>query len=454
MSFATLNPATEEPLAEYAALTDTEIETRLDRAEQAFLRHRRTAFADRAAKMQRAADLLERRAETWGAVMTQEMGKPLTQAITEAKKCAWVCRYYADHAEAFLADEAKATDATRSLIAYEPLGPILAVMPWNFPFWQVFRFAAPALMAGNVALLKHAPNVFGCAQAIADIFQEAGFDNHEFQSLVIGTEPVAGLLADRRVKAATLTGSTRAGTAIGAAAGKNIKPSVLELGGSDAFIVLADADLDAAVETGLKSRMQNNGQSCIAAKRFILDAPIAEAFTARFLAAMEAQTIGDPMDTTTDLGPLARADLRDTLHRQVTQAIADGATLATGGAMLDRPGFFYPPTVLTNVEARTVAFEEELFGPVAAVTTARDADDAVALANASPYGLGATIFTEDTAKGEALARRLEVGGVFINGMVKSDPRLPFGGIKASGYGRELADIGMRAFVNIKTIWVR
>ncbi len=454
MAITSINPATEETIAEYDELSASEIEERLERAEAAFHRHRRTSFAERAAQMQRAAQLLEDRAEEWGTLMTREMGKPLAQATAEAEKCAWVCRYYAEHAEAFLADDVRATDASRSYIAYQPLGPVLAVMPWNFPFWQVFRFAAPALMAGNVALLKHASNVFGCALAIEAIFREAGFDEDAFQSLLISSDPIANILADRRVKAATITGSNRAGEAIGEHAGKNVKPSVLELGGSDAFIVLADADLDRAVEIGVKARMQNNGQSCIAAKRFILEAPIADAFTERFVAAMEAQTVGDPMDRATDLGPLARADLRDTLHEQVERAVAEGATLATGGASLDRTGFFYAPTVLTDVQPGTVAFDEELFGPAAALTTADDADCAVELANASPFGLGGAVFTEDTEKGEAIARRLEVGCAFVNGMVKSDPRLPFGGVKASGYGRELAEVGIREFVNVKTIWIK
>jgi succinate-semialdehyde dehydrogenase/glutarate-semialdehyde dehydrogenase len=453
MPLTSTNPATGERIDHYEAFTDDEIDDRLDRAEAAFRRHRQTAFQDRAAVMNRAADILEERSHTWGELMTREMGKPLAQAVAEAEKCAWVCRYYAEHAEDFLADSPRATDAQRSFVAFQPLGPILAVMPWNFPFWQVFRFAAPALMAGNVGLLKHASNVMGCALAIEEIFQEAGFDSDEFQTLLIPSDPVDRIIADRRIRGATLTGSDAAGRAVGRQAGAQLKPSVLELGGSDPFIVLADADLERAVEVGVQARMQNNGQSCIAAKRFILEAPIAEAFTERFLVKMEAQRMGDPMKETTDLGPLARQDLREEVHDQVERSVEDGARLVTGGAPAGGPGYYYPPTVLADVQPGTVAFEEEIFGPVASLITAEDTDHAVELANQSPFGLGGAVFTEDLDKGEAVARRLEVGCAFVNGMVKSDPRLPFGGVKASGYGRELAEFGIREFVNIKTVWV-
>ncbi len=453
MSLVSINPATGEVIQRYDELSDAALDARLDRAAAAFARHRRSAFAARADRMHRAADLLENRAETWGRIMTLEMGKPIGQARAEAEKCAWVCRYYAEHAEAFLQDEVVGTDAARSYVAYQPLGPVLAVMPWNFPLWQVFRFAAPALMAGNVGLLKHAANVTGCALAIEQILREAGFDGNEFQTLLVSSKAVAGIIEDPRVKAATLTGSEGAGRAVGGQAGTQIKPSVLELGGSDPFIVLADADLDRAAEIGVQARMQNNGQSCIAAKRFIVEAPVAEAYIDRFVARAEAQAVGDPMDEATDLGPIAREDLREEIPDQVRRARDGGATLRTGGRKLDGPGFFYAPTVLADVAPGTVAFEEEIFGPVASMIVARDADHAIELANATSFGLGGAVFTEDRARGEQVALRLEVGCAFVNGLVKSDPRLPFGGVKASGYGRELSHHGIRAFVNVKTVWI-
>ncbi|HMB91780.1 MAG TPA: NAD-dependent succinate-semialdehyde dehydrogenase [Rhodothermales bacterium] len=453
MSLTSINPATGETIKTYDELTASEIDERVDRAADAFKRHRQTSFAERAEKMRTAGNILEDRADEWGRLMTEEMGKPIAQATGEARKCAWVCRYYADHAGEFLADEVVETDASKSYIAYQPLGPVLAVMPWNFPLWQVFRFAAPALMAGNVGLLKHASNVSGSALAIEQILREAGFDNDEFQTLLISSDPVANILNDPRVKAATLTGSEGAGRAVGGKAGERIKPSVLELGGSDPFIVLADADLDKAVEIGVKARMQNNGQSCIAAKRFIVEESIAEEYTNRYVTAMEAQQVGDPMEEDTDLGPLAREDLRDDIHDQVERALEDGATLLTGGHKLNRAGFYYAPTVLGDVEPGTVAFEEEIFGPVASIITAKDVDHAIELANDTSFGLGGAVFTEDKQKGEDVALRLEVGCAFVNGMVASDPRLPFGGVKESGYGRELSHHGIREFVNIKTVWI-
>ncbi|MFQ5568742.1 MAG: NAD-dependent succinate-semialdehyde dehydrogenase [Rhodothermales bacterium] len=453
MPLISINPATGAEIERYAPMSSSDIEERIGRAAAAFARHRATSFAERTRKMNRAAGILEERAGEWGRLMTQEMGKPITQAVAEARKCAWVCRYYAEHAAAFLQDEIVGTDSAKSYVAYQPLGPVLAVMPWNFPFWQVWRFAAPGLMAGNVGLLKHASNVTGCALAIEQILREAGFDDDEFQTLPVSSSAVAGILEDPRIKAATLTGSEGAGRAVGGGAGTQLKPSVLELGGSDPFIVLADADLDRAAAVGVAARMQNNGQSCIAAKRFIIDEPVAEAFIDRFVERVEALTVGDPMDEATDLGPLARADLRDEVHDQVERALAGGATLRTGGHRLDGPGFYYAPTVLTDVAPGTVAFEEEIFGPVASMIVARDADHAVELANRSPFGLGGAVFTEDTSKGEQIALRLDVGCAFVNGMVKSDPRLPFGGIKESGYGRELSRVGIRAFVNVKTVWI-
>jgi succinate-semialdehyde dehydrogenase/glutarate-semialdehyde dehydrogenase len=451
-----VNPATGEEIERYDELSPEEIEARLARADEAFARHRQTTFEERAERMHRAADLLDDEADRWGRLMTREMGKPLAQAKAEAEKCAWVCRYYADHAEDFLSDEAVETDAERSFIAYQPLGPVLAVMPWNFPFWQVFRFAAPALMAGNVGLLKHAGNVIGCALAIEEIFQEAGFEGNEFQALPITSGSVEDILDDARVKAATLTGSGPAGSAVGAQAGRQIKPSVLELGGSDPFIVLGDADLEAAAETGVTARMQNNAQSCIAAKRFIVERRVLDEFTDRFVEKMRGLTVGDPMADDTDVGPLVSEDAREDIHDQVQRATASGgATLALGGDVLDEPsgGFYYAPTVLTGVEPGTVAFDEEIFGPVASIVAAEDPGHAVDLANDTRFGLGGAVFTEDREKGEDVARELEVGCAFVNQMVKSDPRLPFGGVKESGYGRELSRFGIREFVNIKTVWV-
>lgn len=453
MSLVTINPTTGEEIKHYETLSDEEVDDRLARAEVAFQRHRQTRFADRAERMNRAADLLEERADAMSQRMTREMGKPIGQARAEVRKCAWVCRYYAEHAADFMADEPVDTDAEKSYVAFEPLGPVLAVMPWNFPIWQVFRFAAPALMAGNVALLKHAPNVIGCALDIEELLRDAGFDSDEFQTLIVEVEQVQGIIEDPRVKAATLTGSVGAGRAVGQQAAAQIKPSVLELGGSDPFIVLADADLSQALAKGISARMQNNAQSCIAAKRFILERPIADAFIDRFVEQFENLTIGNPMNEGIDLGPLAREDLRDEVHDQVQRSIAQGATCLTGGYPLDRDGFYYAPTVLSDVEPGNVAFEEEIFGPVASMIVADDVDHAVELANDTRFGLGGAVFTRDTARGEAVARRLDVGCAFVNEMVKSDPRLPFGGVKDSGYGRELSQYGIREFVNVKTVWV-
>jgi succinate-semialdehyde dehydrogenase/glutarate-semialdehyde dehydrogenase len=453
MHLVSVNPATEEEVARYDPLDDSALDARIARSAAAFGRHRNRAIDERAERLAAAGDRLEAHARTYAETMTREMGKPVDQAVAEAEKCAWVCRYFAEHAADFLADEPVDTEATKSYVTFEPLGPILAVMPWNFPFWQVFRFAAPALMAGNTVLLKHAPNVTGCALQIEELLRDAGFDDDEFQTLVISEEQAQAVLEDPRVRAATLTGSVGAGQAVGGQAARHVKPSVLELGGSDPFIVCADADLDRALDVGLTARMQNNSQSCIAAKRFILEAPIAETFTERFVDRMEGLTIGDPMDEDVDLGPMARPDLRDQVHDQVQRTVDQGATCATGGHKIDRMGYFYAPTVLTGVEADMVPFEEEIFGPVAALTVADDTEHAVALANNTRFGLGGAVFTEDRERGERLARRLDAGGAFVNTMTKSDPRLPFGGIKDSGYGRELSRYGLREFVNVKTIWV-
>ncbi|MFO8098318.1 MAG: NAD-dependent succinate-semialdehyde dehydrogenase [Salinibacter sp.] len=453
MAFVSQNPATGAELARYDAHTPSEVDARLDRAVSAFEAQRERSVEARARRLRRAADALEAQAQSLGRLMTEEMGKPLAQAEAEAEKCAWVCRYYADHAADFLADEPVETEAHKSLVAYEPLGPILAVMPWNFPFWQVFRFGAPALAAGNTIVLKHAPNVMGCAHAIEDLLIEAGFDTHEVQVLRVEEDIVADVLADRRVRAATLTGSVGAGQAVAQQAAAHVKPTVLELGGSDPFIVCDDADLDRAASIGCTARMQNNGQSCIAAKRFIVNESVVDAFTDRLIEEVEALRVGDPLDDHTDIGPMARPDLRDTVHDQVERAIGEGAVAAVGGHTLERDGVYYAPTVLTDVAPGTVAFEEEIFGPVASVVVAEHEEHAIELANDTRFGLGGSVFTEDRDKGERMARRLEAGCVFVNEMTKSDPRVPFGGIKDSGYGRELSHHGIREFVNVKTIWV-
>lgn len=453
MSFTSVNPATGVQIEQYSLHSAKEVDRRLDRATSGFAANRERSVADRARCLKRAADLLEEEAETYGALMTREMGKPLVQAVGEAEKCAWVCRYYAEHGADFLADEAVDTDAKKSYVAYEPLGPILAVMPWNYPFWQVLRFGAPALMAGNAILLKHAPNVTGCAQAIESLLRDAGFSEHEVQVLQVDEETVGTVLADDRVRGATLTGSVAAGQAVAQQAAAQVKPTVLELGGSDPFIVCADADLEAAASVGCRARMQNNGQSCIAAKRFIVERPVLDAFTERLVDEVESLTVGDPTDRRTDVGPMARDDLRAEVHDQVERAIGEGAVALAGGHTLERDGFFYAPTVLSDVEPGSVAFTEEIFGPVASVVVADDPDHAVALANDTRFGLGGSIFTEDVAKGEEMARALDVGCAFVNEMTKSDPRLPFGGIKDSGYGRELSHHGIREFVNAKTVWV-
>ena len=449
----TVNPASGAPLESPDALSDRQLDHALALASAAFERHRALSFAERAVRMRRAGDLLERDVEAHAERMTREMGKPISQARAEAQKCAWVCRYYAQHAETFLADAPRQIEETdRSFVAYEPLGPVLAIMPWNFPYWQVFRFAAPTLMAGGVGLLKHAQNVWGCGDAIADVFAEAGFDEGVFQHLRIDHQAASTVIADDRVRAVTLTGSEKAGRSVGAQAGEALKPCLLELGGSDAFIVLADADLDRAVEVGVQSRIQNNGQSCIAAKRFILEAPIASAFTEQFVERMEALTVGDPM-TDVDLGPLAREDLRETVHEQVQDAVSEGAEVRCGGEVPEGEGFFYPPTVLTGVTASMLPFREEIFGPVASLTVAEDADHAVELANATRFGLGGSLWTEDRQRGETLARQLRSGAAFVNEMTQSHPHLPFGGIGDSGFGRELGGEGIHAFVNAKTIWI-
>jgi len=455
MGIATINPATGETLKTFEPLTATEIEAALDRAKQAFEQYRRTPLAQRSQWLKASAEILEQEKEQFGKLMTLEMGKPLKGAIAEVEKCAHVCRYYALHAAEFLADVPAQTDASRSFVRYQPLGAILAVMPWNFPFWQVFRFAAPALMAGNVGLLKHASNVPQCALAIEEIIQRSGFPNGVFQTLLVGAEQVATLIADERVKAATLTGSELAGASLAAAAGKQIKKTVLELGGSDPFIVLESADFEAAVATATAARMLNNGQSCIAAKRFIVVEAIAESFERHLVEKFEALIVGDPMHPSTDLGPLATPNILKDLDYQVKECIKSGAKVLTGGQPLSaRRGNFYPPTILTDIPEHSPARQEEFFGPVALLFKVKDIDAAIRLANATSFGLGASAWTNNELERDRLIEELEAGAVFINGMVKSDPRLPFGGIKRSGYGRELGSQGIHEFVNLKTVWVK
>lgn len=453
MPIATVNPATGETLRTFEALDEAGIEAKLQRAATAFEVNRKRSFASRANLMRRVAEILEARAADFGRTITVEMGKPVTAAVAEVKKCALVCRYYAEHAAEYLADEPVKTDAQESFIRYEPIGAVLAVMPWNFPFWQVFRFAAPALMAGNVGLLKHASNVPQCAVAIDEIFREAGFVDGEFQTLLIGSEGVPRVLKDDRVKAATLTGSEPAGASVASTAAKQIKKSVLELGGSDPFVVMPSADLDAAVTTAVKARSVNNGQSCIAAKRFILHDNIAREFTVKFCAAMEALVIGDPLDEKTEIGPLATPQIVADIDDQVKRSVAAGAKLLAGGKRIGERGNFYAPTVLGDVPADAPAAREETFGPVAALFRVQTVDEAIALANDTPFGLGASVWTNDRAEADRFIGGIESGQVFVNAMVASDPRVPFGGVKHSGFGRELGVYGIREFVNVKTIWI-
>ena len=453
MTIATINPATGQTLRTFPALDATAIETKLACAASAWRRHRRSAFTDRRRMMLEAARILETEKESFGRLMVTEMGKPIQAAIDEAAKSALGCRYYAEHAERFLADETIETSASKSWVAYQPIGPVLAIMPWNFPFWQVFRFAAPALMAGNVGLLKHASNVPQCALAIEDIFRRAGFAEGVFQTLLIETEQVQAVIEDPRVAAVTLTGSTGAGSHVASAAGKVIKKTVLELGGSDPFIVMPSSDLGTAVKTAVKARAINNGQSCIAAKRFIVHEAIAEEFERRYVEGFRALRVGDPMDPVTDIGPLANENQVLTIGRQVERSVAAGARVLTGGRRIDRPGYWFEPTVLTGVTAESPAYHDEVFGPVATLFRARDIDHAIRLANDSPFGLGAAAWTNDAEERRRFVEDLEAGMVFINAMVASDPRVPFGGVKTSGYGRELCVEGIREFVNTKTVWV-
>ncbi len=453
MAMQSINPATEETLAHYEELSPQQVDTALREARTAFLSWRETSWEDRRALMRRAARYLRSTKARFGALITAEMGKAIAEGEAEVEKSAWGCEFYAEHAERFLADDVVPTNARESFVAYEPLGVVLAVMPWNFPFWQVFRFAAPALMARNTAVLKHASNVSGCALAIEEVFKESGFPSGVFRSLLVSSGAVQGIIEDPRVAAVTLTGSDVVGSKVAATAGRVLKKTVLELGGSDAFIVLADADLDGAVEFAVKARFQNAGQSCIAAKRYIVVDAVADEFERRFAEAASRLRVGDPTKRDTQMGPMARADLRQDIDEQVRDSVAAGARVLCGGQRLDGTGYYYQPTVLAGVTPAMRVFREETFGPVAAVIRARDAEEAVALANDSQFGLGGNLWSRDTEAAKALARRIETGSVFINGMTASDPRLPFGGVKHSGYGRELSSFGIREFTNIQTIWV-
>lgn len=454
MAFRSINPADGATLKVIETWTAAQIDAALDGAAAAAALWSDTPLARRCERLGGLAWILRERLDPLARLITREMGKLIGESRAEIEKCALACEYYADHAAEFLADEPVASDAGRSLVAYQPLGPVLAVMPWNFPFWQVFRFAAPALAAGNTALLKHASNVPQCALAIEELFRDAGLLPGAFTTLMIEAGQVEAVIADPRVRAVTLTGSEAAGRKVGAAAGRALKKSVLELGGSDAFIVLADADLELAAANAVAARFVNAGQSCIAAKRFIVEEAVADEFVERFRIGVEALRAGDPLDPATTLAPLARPDLRDELHRQVEASLARGAVAVTGCAPIPGPGAYYHGSILDRVTPGMPAADEELFGPVAAVLRVRDEAEAVALANASRYGLGGSVWTRDAARGERVARRLQCGCAFVNGMVKSDPRLPFGGVKDSGYGRELSRHGMLEFVNAKTVWIR
>jgi succinate-semialdehyde dehydrogenase/glutarate-semialdehyde dehydrogenase len=454
MAIATINPTTGETLREFAPLTDKEIDEKLTRAVEAFGAHRRTSFAERASKLVRAAEILEAEKDAFARLMTTEMGKPVRAARDEATKCAWVCRFYAERAEKFLSDETIETNATRSFVRYQPAGVVLAVMPWNFPFWQVIRFAAPALMAGNVGVLKHASNVPQCALAIEGLFRRAGFANNEFQTLLIESKQVSRVLEDERVAAATLTGSEPAGASVAATAGKLIKKTVLELGGSDPFIVMPGANLDEAVKTAVKARTINNGQSCIAAKRFIVHEKIYDEFARRMKEGMAGLRVGDPLEEATEIGPLATAQIVKDLEEQVRKTVEAGAREFRSSANLPARGFYFAPAVLEEIPESSPGYREEFFGPVALLFRVASIDEAIRVANDTPFGLGASAWTNDERERERFTSEIESGSVFINAMVASDPRLPFGGVKHSGYGRELSAFGIREFVNVKTVFVK
>lgn len=454
MAYETVNPATGEKVKRFDGLSDADMKKAIEKGDNAFQSWKKTSFAERAELLKKVGELLRDRKEELGKLMTLEMGKPIKEGISEAEKCAWVCDFYAENAEDFLSEEPVESDASESFLAYNPLGVVLAVMPWNFPFWQVFRFAAPATMAGNTGVLKHASNVPQCAEAIEQLFLDAGYPEGVFQNLLISSDQIPTLLEHPAIKAATLTGSEYAGSAVAKKSGEMIKKTVLELGGSDPYVVLADADLEEAAKTCATSRLINNGQSCIAAKRFIVEKSVIDEFTKLFTEHIKTFKMGDPTDKNTNLGPMARADLRDEVHEQVQKSIEAGASCTLGGEIPDKDGAWYPATILTGVKKGMPAFDEEIFGPVAAIIEAENEDHAIELANDSKYGLGAAVFTEDVEKGRKIAaEKLEAGCCFVNEFVRSDPRLPFGGIKMSGYGRELSKQGIREFVNLKTVYV-
>jgi succinate-semialdehyde dehydrogenase / glutarate-semialdehyde dehydrogenase len=454
MKIKSINPANGETLKIHNEMTPAEAASAVGEAHDTWTSWRKTTFAERGRLMKHAASILRERKHQLARLMALEMGKPLKQGIAEAEKCAWVCDYYAENAELHLAPDVIKTEGTKSYVAFEPLGIVLAVMPWNFPFWQVFRFAAPALMAGNTGVLKHSSNVPGCALEIEKIFNEAGFPRGAFRTLLISSRQVQAVIEHRLVRAVTLTGSTPASKSVAAQAGAVLKKTVLELGGSDPYIVLEDADLDLAVQTCVNSRLINSGQSCINAKRFIVADAVLPQFTERYVALMKSKKVGDPLLEETDVGPMARHDLRDELHQQVLDSIKRGAKILLGGEIPSGSGAYYPPTVLTEVRPGMPAYDDELFGPVAAIIGAKSEDDAVRIANDSVFGLGAAVFTQDVKRAETIAREIEAGSTFVNALVASDPRLPFGGIKQSGYGRELGSYGIREFVNIKTVYIK
>jgi succinate-semialdehyde dehydrogenase/glutarate-semialdehyde dehydrogenase len=453
VAISTVNPASGEEVRTFEALTEGEIDGKIQHAADTFREYRNISFAERARMMTRAAEILEEEAEDFGRLMTSEMGKTLAAATAEAQKCARGCRYYAENAERFMADEEVELAGARAYIRYEPLGPILAVMPWNFPFWQVFRHAAPALMAGNVILLKHASNVPQCALAVEDIIHRAGFPEGAFQTLLIGSSQVQAVIDDSRVRAVTLTGSEGAGRQVGSEAGENIKPSVLELGGSDPFIVMPSADLEKAVSTAVTSRTLNNGQSCVNAKRIIVHEEIADEFERRFVESMAALKVGDPMDEDTDMGPLATSQMLEDVADQVRKSVEAGARVLTGGEPMDEPGNFYPPTVITDIPGDSPAYREEIFGPVASLFRVRDIDEAIHLANDTSFGLSSSAWTDDPQEQERFINEIEAGMVYVNRMTESTPEIPFGGAKNSGYGRELSHFGIHEFTNIKTVWI-
>lgn len=454
MPLRTINPATGELVKSFSEMTKKEVDEIIDNSHEAFLSWREVSFAERSKLMMNASNVLKEQKEEYGKILTLEMGKPIKQAISEVEKCAWVCEYYAENAEKILNKEIIETDASQSYVQFDPLGVVLAVMPWNFPFWQVFRFAAPALMAGNVGILKHASNVPMSALAIEQVFSLAGFPQNAFKTLLIGSSQVSDVIKNPKVKAATLTGSEHAGKKVASDSGKELKKTVMELGGSDPFIILKDAALEEAIDTAVTARLINNGQSCIAAKRFIVVEDVYQEFEKKFVEKMKNIKPGDPMEEDTELGPMAREDLLEELDDQVKRSVKKGAKLLCGGERLDRKGYYYPATVIAEIKPGMAAYNEELFGPVASLFKAKDDEDAIRIANDSDFGLGASLWTSDLQKAKVLARKIESGSVFINGLVKSDPRLPFGGVKISGYGRELSHYGIKEFVNIKTVWIK